>query len=45
MRFGFKTSPQNTTWAEMLPVWQEADIEVYEHGWISGQFYPIRVGA
>lgn len=30
---------------EMLPVWQEAGIAVYEHGWISDQFSPIRVGA
>jgi hypothetical protein len=25
MRFAFKTSPQNTTWRDMLAVWQEAD--------------------
>ena len=25
MRFAFKTSPQNTTWADMLAVWQAAD--------------------
>ena len=25
MRFAFKTSPQNTTWADMLAVWRAAD--------------------
>src|SRR5947199_226909 len=25
MRFAFKTSPQYTTWADMLAVWQAAD--------------------
>ena len=42
MRFAFKTSPQNTTWADMLPIWQTADdIEVYESGWTFDHFYPI----
>ena len=42
MRFAFKTSPQNTTWADMLAVWQAADdIEVYESGWTFDHFYPI----
>src|ERR1700732_3571353 len=42
MRFAFKTSPQNTTWAQMLAVWQAADdIEVYESGWTFDHFYPI----
>ncbi len=42
MRFAFKTSPQNTTWAEMLPIWQTADdIEVFESGWTFDHFYPI----
>lgn len=42
MRFAFKTSPQNTTWADMLAVWQEADdIDVYESGWTFDHFYPI----
>ncbi|MSW46656.1 MAG: LLM class F420-dependent oxidoreductase, partial [Actinobacteria bacterium] len=31
MRFGFKTSPQNTTWQAMLDVWRAADdIELFE---------------
>jgi F420-dependent oxidoreductase-like protein len=43
MRFAFKTSPQNTTWADMLAVWQEADgIELFESGWLFDHFYPIR---
>ena len=42
MRFAFKTSPQQTTWAEMLAVWKAADdIEVYESGWNFDHFYPI----
>ncbi|MHB1877043.1 MAG: LLM class F420-dependent oxidoreductase [Streptosporangiaceae bacterium] len=42
MRFAFKTAPQNTTWEDMLPVWQEADqIELFESGWVFDHFYPI----
>jgi len=42
MRFGFKTSPQNTTWADMLAVWRAADaIDFYESGWTFDHFYPI----
>jgi F420-dependent oxidoreductase-like protein len=42
MRFAFKTSPQNTTWSDMLAVWQAADdIEVFESGWTFDHFYPI----
>src|SRR5258707_6312467 len=42
MRFAFKTSPQNTTWTQMLAVWQAADdIEVFESGWTFDHFYPI----
>ncbi len=42
MRFAFKTAQQNTTWAELLAVWQEADqIEVFESGWVFDHFYPI----
>lgn len=42
MRFAFKTSPQNTTWADMLHVWQAADqIEIFESGWTFDHFYPI----
>ncbi len=42
MRFAFKTSPQNTTWADMLAVWREAEgIDLYESGWLFDHFYPI----
>ena len=42
MRFAFKTSPQNTAWADMLAVWQAADeIEIFESGWTFDHFYPI----
>lgn len=42
MRFAFKTSPQETTWPDMLAVWREADqIEVFESGWTFDHFYPI----
>ena len=42
MRFAFKTAPQNTTWADMLAVWREADgIELFESGWLFDHFYPI----
>jgi hypothetical protein len=31
MRFAIKTSPQETTWADMLAVWQAADeLDVFE---------------
>lgn len=42
MRFAFKTSPQNTTWTDMLNVWRAADdIELFESGWTFDHFYPI----
>jgi F420-dependent oxidoreductase-like protein len=42
MRFAIKTSPQNTTWADMLAVWQAADdIDLFESGWTFDHFYPI----
>src|SRR6266513_2635622 len=42
MRFACRTAPQNTTWAEILAVWQAADeIEVFESGWTFDHFYPI----
>jgi len=42
VRFGFKTSPQHTTWQAMLDVWQAADdIELFESGWNFDHFYPI----
>jgi F420-dependent oxidoreductase-like protein len=42
MRFAIKTAPQDTTWADMLAVWQAADdIELFESGWTFDHFYPI----
>jgi F420-dependent oxidoreductase-like protein len=42
MRFAFKTSPQDTTWAAMLELWRAADdIEVFESGWTSDHFYAL----
>src|SRR5579875_1254889 len=42
MRFAFKTSPQDTTWSDMLSVWKAADdIELFESGWTFDHFYPI----
>src|ERR1700689_103638 len=42
MRFAFKTSPQDTTWTDMLSVWRAADdIEIFESGWTFDHFYPI----
>jgi F420-dependent oxidoreductase-like protein len=42
MRFAFKTSPQNTTWADILSMWRAADdIDLYESGWTFDHFYPI----
>ncbi|HLI00077.1 MAG TPA: LLM class F420-dependent oxidoreductase [Acidimicrobiales bacterium] len=42
MRFAFKTSPQDTTWEDMLAVWKAADdIDVFESGWTFDHFYPI----
>jgi F420-dependent oxidoreductase-like protein len=42
MRFAIKTAPQNTTWADMLAVFREADgIDLFESGWTFDHFYPI----
>jgi F420-dependent oxidoreductase-like protein len=42
MRFAIKTSPQETTWEDMLAVWQAADaLEVFESAWTFDHFYPI----
>src|SRR5256885_16055830 len=41
MRFAVKTAPQNTTWADMVAVWKEADtIDVFESAWLFDHFYP-----
>ena len=42
MRFGLKTAPMNSTWADMLAVWREADgIDLYESAWNFDHFEPI----
>jgi F420-dependent oxidoreductase-like protein len=42
LRFGIKTAPQDTTYEDMLAIWQEADgIEVIEHAWLFDHFSPI----
>jgi F420-dependent oxidoreductase-like protein len=42
MRFGIKTAPQHTTWADMAAVWKTADdIELFESAWNFDHFYPI----
>jgi F420-dependent oxidoreductase-like protein len=42
MRFAIKTSGQETTWADMLAVWQAADeIELFESAWTFDHVYPI----
>jgi F420-dependent oxidoreductase-like protein len=42
MRYGIKTSPQHTEWADMLAVWQAADeMDVFESAWTFDHFYPI----
>jgi F420-dependent oxidoreductase-like protein len=42
MRFAIKTSPQDTTFHDMLEVWRAADdIELFESAWTFDHFYPI----
>ncbi len=42
LRYGFKTSQQQTTYDDVLSVWEAADkIEVFEHGWLFDHFAPI----
>ena len=42
MRFGIKTSPQETTYDAMRAVWQAADeIELFESAWNFDHFLPI----
>lgn len=41
--FGIKTSPQHTTYDDMVTVWQEADgIESIEHAWLYDHFAPAQ---
>lgn len=40
--FGIKTSPQHTTYDDMLRVWREADtISAFEHAWLFDHFMPL----
>lgn len=42
MRFAFKTALQNTTWQELLAVWQSGDeLDVFESAWTFDHFYPV----
>ena len=42
MRFGIKTAPMHSTWADMLAVWKAADdIDVFESAWNFDHFEPI----
>jgi len=42
VRFGFKTSPQGTSWSAMLEVWRAADeIELFESGWTSDHLHAM----
>jgi F420-dependent oxidoreductase-like protein len=42
VRFGIKTVPQHTSWADMLAVWKAADdVELLESAWNFDHFYPI----
>ena len=44
MQFAIKTSPQYTTWQDMLDVWTAADdIDVFASAWNFDHFYPINV--
>ncbi|HEV2239111.1 MAG TPA: LLM class F420-dependent oxidoreductase [Ktedonobacterales bacterium] len=46
LSFGVKTAPQNTTYEDMLRVWQEADsLPILEHAWLFDHFVPlVRMG-
>ena len=42
LRFGIKTSPQDTTYEEIRAIWKEADgIPIIEHAWLFDHFAPI----
>ncbi|TNC21625.1 TIGR03560 family F420-dependent LLM class oxidoreductase [Amycolatopsis alkalitolerans] len=42
MRFGIKTRPEHTTWAEMRDVWLVADdVDLFESAWNWDHFYPL----
>jgi F420-dependent oxidoreductase-like protein len=42
LRFGIKTSPQSTTYEDILRVWREADeVPTLEHAWVFDHFMPL----
>jgi F420-dependent oxidoreductase-like protein len=42
LRFGIKTAPQWTTYADMLTLWREADdLPIFEHAWAFDHFMPL----
>jgi F420-dependent oxidoreductase-like protein len=41
VRFGIQTPQQNTTWPEMLRIWQEVDTLGYDTAWVFDHFLPI----
>jgi F420-dependent oxidoreductase-like protein len=42
LRWGIKTSQQNTTYEAIVPVWKEADANpVFTHAWLFDHFNPI----
>ncbi len=44
MKFAIKTTPQETTWQDLLAMWKAADQhDVFESAWNFDHFYPINV--
>lgn len=41
IRFGIQVPQQNTTWPEMLSLWQEVDTLGYDSAWVFDHFLPI----
>jgi F420-dependent oxidoreductase-like protein len=41
IRFGIQVPQQNTTWPEMLALWQEVDTLGYDTAWVFDHFLPI----
>ena len=42
MRFAIKTSPQHTTWKDIVDVWTAADeMDFWDSAWLFDHFYPI----
>src|SRR5699024_5937331 len=43
LSFGIKTSPQHTTYEDILRVWQEAEeVPEIEHAWLFDHFAPVQ---